>query len=312
MTDKDEEKNKKKETTETSAASSVASSSDDDEKTEKKTSKSGQKNKDVEVSDDDDDDDKVEEKKKKEKKAGKPLNDEQEDKDAKMDDAEKPVVKDAKPTKSKAAAKATPSISPSSSKKTIKKIADVEASPKSVTDASSKTSKTSTSTSMSKSPTTKIKDEAASAGTGGAAAAAVVPVMTELPNLVRDEEGTAIPEASNANSMYQYRDFSNVPEKELDQQPSTPPNRSSHNSNSSRGPVESSIRVQKFPVKLYAILAQKEFQDIVTWMPHGYVNTTTVFVCIVVAVVWSFIDLLTQPQTHTLLARSIDRSIYPS
>jgi hypothetical protein len=27
--------------------------------------------------------------------------------------------------------------------------------------------------------------------------------------------------------------------------------------------------VQKFPVKLYAILAQKEFSDIITWMPHG-------------------------------------------
>jgi hypothetical protein len=27
--------------------------------------------------------------------------------------------------------------------------------------------------------------------------------------------------------------------------------------------------VQKFPVKLYVILAQKEFQDIISWMPHG-------------------------------------------
>jgi len=33
----------------------------------------------------------------------------------------------------------------------------------------------------------------------------------------------------------------------------------------SRGTGESSIRVQKFPVKLYVILAQKEFRDIITW-----------------------------------------------
>jgi HSF-type DNA-binding len=88
--------------------------------------------------------------------------------------------------------------------------------------------------------------------------------LRTLPNLVTDEEGTAIPEACDGSSMYQYRDFSNVPEEELEQQPTTPPPTSN-----SRGAVESSIRVQKFPVKLYAILAQKEFQDIITWMPHG-------------------------------------------
>jgi hypothetical protein len=88
--------------------------------------------------------------------------------------------------------------------------------------------------------------------------------VTALPVIITDEEGTAIPEASNGASMYQYRDFSNVPEEELEQQPMTAPPPPT-----SRGPVESSIRVQKFPVKLYAILAQKEFSDIICWMPHG-------------------------------------------
>jgi hypothetical protein len=89
--------------------------------------------------------------------------------------------------------------------------------------------------------------------------------LTSLPAVVTDEEGVSIPEAAMpGTSMYQYRDFSNVPEEELEQQPNTAPPPPS-----SRGPVESSIRVQKFPVKLYAILAQREFQDIITWMPHG-------------------------------------------
>lgn len=71
--------------------------------------------------------------------------------------------------------------------------------------------------------------------------------------------------AEGGSSIYRYRDFSNVAEDEIEQQPApeTPP--PSHG----RGNVESSIRVQKFPVKLYAILAQKEFQNIITWMPHG-------------------------------------------
>jgi hypothetical protein len=89
--------------------------------------------------------------------------------------------------------------------------------------------------------------------------------VTVLPTLITDEEGTAIPEAADGASMYQYRDFSNVPEEELERHPSAAPMVPPAN----RGPVESSIRVQKFPVKLYAILAQKEFQDIITWMPHG-------------------------------------------
>lgn len=67
--------------------------------------------------------------------------------------------------------------------------------------------------------------------------------------------------------MYKYRDFSIVNDEELEQEtrtsaPSPPPE-------SPRGSVETSIRVQKFPFKLYAILAQKEFNEIITWMPHG-------------------------------------------
>jgi hypothetical protein len=63
-------------------------------------------------------------------------------------------------------------------------------------------------------------------------------------------------------SMYKYRDFSQVPDQD-DDAATEPP------AQTTRGSLESSIRVQKFPVKLYAILAQKEFQDIITWMPHG-------------------------------------------
>jgi len=69
------------------------------------------------------------------------------------------------------------------------------------------------------------------------------------------------------DSMYKYRDFATVSDEEIEQKtqttaPSPPPT-------GPRGSVESSIRVQKFPVKLYVILAQKEFHDIITWMPHG-------------------------------------------
>lgn len=90
---------------------------------------------------------------------------------------------------------------------------------------------------------------------------------TSLPSLVEPDESTSDEATDGANAtMYKYRDFSTVNDEELEQQspePSSPP------PNSSRGGVESSIRVQKFPVKLYAILAQKEFQEIITWMPHG-------------------------------------------
>jgi hypothetical protein len=73
-------------------------------------------------------------------------------------------------------------------------------------------------------------------------------------------EGTSSGEGTS--SMYNYRDFSNVAEKELEEVPAStaPP---------SRAGVETSIRVQKFPVKLYAILAQKEFNEVITWQPHG-------------------------------------------
>ena len=119
--------------------------------------------------------------------------------------------------------------------------------------------------------------------------------MTSLPAIIADEEGMTIPEAADGSTLYTYRcvlsfrqrffvahhsllihshetfpcsmrhsDFAQVPEEELENQPlAAPP------PPSSRGAVESSIRVQKFPVKLYAILSQKEFADIVCWMPHG-------------------------------------------
>ena len=63
--------------------------------------------------------------------------------------------------------------------------------------------------------------------------------------------------------MYKYRDFGQVQEDDEEANEDIPaPTPSSRSS-------ESSIRVQKFPVKLYAILAQKEFHDIICWMPHG-------------------------------------------
>lgn len=74
----------------------------------------------------------------------------------------------------------------------------------------------------------------------------------------------ALPVDENGNTVYRYRDFSHVDENdaELDGDiPAAAP--------TNRGNSESSIRVQKFPVKLYAILAQKEFHDIICWMPHG-------------------------------------------
>jgi hypothetical protein len=60
-----------------------------------------------------------------------------------------------------------------------------------------------------------------------------------------------------------YRDFSTVNEDDEDAPDIPPP------TPSTRGNMETSIRVQKFPVKLYAILAQREFNDIIAWMPHG-------------------------------------------
>lgn len=70
-------------------------------------------------------------------------------------------------------------------------------------------------------------------------------------------------------SMYKYRDFSQIPDQDDDASSEPPASQSSRGGGGGGGSLESSIRVQKFPVKLYAILAQKEFQDIITWMPHG-------------------------------------------
>jgi len=86
-----------------------------------------------------------------------------------------------------------------------------------------------------------------------------------------DESSTASPppfplddeqqeQSGEANTLYKYRDFSTMPEEQDAEEDNSP---------SKQGSLESSIRVQKFPVKLYAILAQKEFHDIISWMPHG-------------------------------------------
>lgn len=76
-----------------------------------------------------------------------------------------------------------------------------------------------------------------------------------LPPILLDEENN-----EGGNTLYKYRDFSTMPEE---------PDAEEENNSNQRGSLESSIRVQKFPVKLYAILAQKEFHDIIAWMPHG-------------------------------------------
>lgn len=88
-----------------------------------------------------------------------------------------------------------------------------------------------------------------------------------------DTESVALPsflvaadeeqKAEGGNALYKYRDFGRVQEDDDDvtEIPAPAP--------SSRDASQISIRVQKFPVKLYAILAQKEFHDIICWMPHG-------------------------------------------
>jgi len=85
--------------------------------------------------------------------------------------------------------------------------------------------------------------------------------VSSIPPLMSDETESQ----QSQDSLYKYRDFSHVGENDdtelaAENPPPTP---------SSRGNSESSIRVQKFPVKLYVILAQKEFNDIIAWMPHG-------------------------------------------
>lgn len=96
---------------------------------------------------------------------------------------------------------------------------------------------------------------------------------TEAPppsNLALVDETESVLSGDNNTSSsapgYKYRDFSNVNEDDDDAvgapegSPVPAP---------ARNTMETSIRVQKFPVKLYAILAQKEFNEIITWMPHG-------------------------------------------
>jgi hypothetical protein len=80
-----------------------------------------------------------------------------------------------------------------------------------------------------------------------------------VPLLLPEDAESADPKAIK----YKYRDFSNVKEGDDEATIEIPPQVPS------RGSSESSIRVQKFPVKLYTILAQKEFHDIISWMPHG-------------------------------------------
>lgn len=85
---------------------------------------------------------------------------------------------------------------------------------------------------------------------------------SSIPPLLPDDACSV--DSNGVCRMYKYNDYANVEQdQDLGEQIPTAvvP--------SSRGSGESSIRVQKFPVKLYAILAQKEFHDIITWMPHG-------------------------------------------
>jgi len=82
-----------------------------------------------------------------------------------------------------------------------------------------------------------------------------------------DEKVTAVaPEVTDASSyFYQYRDFSNVPGKEAEEG-------SKMISNCAMAlihPGPRIVRVKKFPLKLYAILAEERYQDIISWMPHG-------------------------------------------
>ena len=69
----------------------------------------------------------------------------------------------------------------------------------------------------------------------------------------------------SSSKFYKYRDFSDVTEKDIEKEIGANPNRSTTLRNS----AARATRIQKFPLKLCAILAQKEFQDIIAWMPHG-------------------------------------------
>jgi len=91
-----------------------------------------------------------------------------------------------------------------------------------------------------------------------------------VPTLLTDEmtgEGgrkSGLGAGSSSSTWYRYKDYAVVQEDQPEFVEKMPTALSA-----ARGAGESSIRVQKFPVKLYVILAQKEFKDIITWMPHG-------------------------------------------
>lgn len=93
--------------------------------------------------------------------------------------------------------------------------------------------------------------------------ATLITVRIEISTMSDADDATPLPPmlAEDAGAtLYKYRDFASVAE-DLESEPAA--------SSQANRSLESSIRVQKFPVKLYAILAQKEFSDIITWMPHG-------------------------------------------
>lgn len=94
-----------------------------------------------------------------------------------------------------------------------------------------------------------------------APATASLPLVDETESVLSGENN-----ASSTTEGYKYRDFSNVNEDDDD---AVGAPEGSPVPSPSRNTMETSIRVQKFPVKLYAILAQKEFNDIISWMPHG-------------------------------------------
>lgn len=69
-------------------------------------------------------------------------------------------------------------------------------------------------------------------------------------------------DSNGAKVIYKYKDYGGVAEDEdlTDLIPDALP--------ITRNSGESSIRAQKFPVKLYSILSQPEFHEIITWMPQ--------------------------------------------
>lgn len=87
-----------------------------------------------------------------------------------------------------------------------------------------------------------------------------------VPSLMADELGEgADGKVGSSSTWYRYKNYANVQEEDEEFGEQLPTALTAART----GSGESSIRVQKFPVKLYVILAQKEFRDIITWMPHG-------------------------------------------